>query len=147
MSQVRSRNALLQPNAGDALPMGAFRPHLSWYEEYWLTEVRPAPPSVIRQCLARLAALPGVFVKLRRLIAERSTVHTMPVPGGAGRSLRRCSPNRAATYPCVPLPLAAHSGSQIGTVAPDVHGGTRGEFERKADIIPAPLLCTDYVLQ
>jgi hypothetical protein len=71
MSQVRSRNAPLQPDAGDALPMGAFRPHPSWYEEYWLTEARPAPPSVIRRRLARLVALPGVLVKLRRLIAER----------------------------------------------------------------------------
>jgi len=79
MSQIRNRNTRLQPNAGDALPMGAFRPHASWYEEYWLTEAPPAAPSVIRRCLARLAAFASALTKLRRLIAERSTEH-MPVP-------------------------------------------------------------------
>ena len=79
MSQIRNRNARLQLDASDALPMGAFRPHPSWYEAYWLTEVRPAPPGVIRRCLARLAAFASALVELRRLIADRSTEH-MPVP-------------------------------------------------------------------
>jgi hypothetical protein len=48
-----------------------------WFEEYWLTEARPAPSSVTRRYLARLTALPGVLVKLRRLIAERSTEHML----------------------------------------------------------------------
>lgn len=77
MSQIRNRST--QPDASDALPMGAFRPHPSWYEEHWLKEAQPAPPSVIRRCLARLAGFAGGLVKLRRLIAPRSTEH-MPVP-------------------------------------------------------------------
>ena len=75
MSQFRKRNTRLQLDAGDPLPMGAFRLHPSWYEQYWMTEARPAPPSVIRRCLARLAAFPRVLVKLQWLIAERSTEH------------------------------------------------------------------------
>ncbi len=79
MSQTRNRNTRSAPNDGDALPMGAFRAHPSWYEEYWLTEARPARPSVIRQWLARLATFPGARAKLRRLMGERST-ERMPIP-------------------------------------------------------------------
>jgi hypothetical protein len=81
MSQTRNRNTRLAPNDGDALPMGAFRPHPSWYEEYWLTEARAARSSVIRQWLARLATFPSALVKLRRLIGKRSTERmSMPEP-------------------------------------------------------------------
>ena len=79
MSQTRNRNTRLAPNDGYALPMGAFRPHPSWYEEYWLTEARPARPSVVRQWLARLAMFPGALAKLRRSIGERST-ERMSIP-------------------------------------------------------------------
>jgi len=84
MSQTRIRNTRSAPNDGDALPMGAFRPHPSWYEEYWFTEARPARPSVIRQRLGRLAKFPGALAKLRRIIGERSTERmSMPEPQDA----------------------------------------------------------------
>ena len=71
MSQNRSA-----PKDGDALQMGAFRPHPSWYEEHWLTEERPARPSVIQR-LAR--SFRGAYAKLRWLVGERST-ERMPLP-------------------------------------------------------------------
>jgi hypothetical protein len=66
MLQIGNRKTRLQPDAGDALPMGAFRPNPSWYEEHWLREARPAPPSVIRQCLVRLALIARALIKLPR---------------------------------------------------------------------------------
>jgi len=72
MSQIRNRNGQLQRDAGDALPMGAFRPNPSWFEEHWLTESRPAPPSTVRLYLVRMAGFLGALIK-RRFVALRST--------------------------------------------------------------------------
>jgi len=60
MSQIRNRNSKL--DASDALPMGAFRPHPSWFEKHWLTEAQPIPPGVIRRNLARLAGFIGALI-------------------------------------------------------------------------------------
>ena len=78
MSQIRNRNSQLQLDASDALPMGAFRPHPSWFEEHWLMEAPPTRPSTARRYLLRLAGFAGEFIKRRRLIARRSTEY-MPV--------------------------------------------------------------------
>lgn len=78
MSQIRNRNSQLQADAGDTLPMGAFRPNPSWFEEHWLTEAQPTPPGVIRRSVTRLVEFAGALVK-RWLSARRSAEH-MPIP-------------------------------------------------------------------
>jgi hypothetical protein len=79
MSQIRNRNSKLQLDASDALPMGAFRPHPSWFEEHWLVEAPPAPPSTVRRHLTRLAGFVGALNK--RLIARRLSEHlAVPKP-------------------------------------------------------------------
>ncbi len=60
MPQIRSRNSKL--DAGDGLPMGAFRPHPSWFEKHWLMEAQPAPPGAIRQHLVRLVGFLGALL-------------------------------------------------------------------------------------
>lgn len=72
MSQIRNRNGQLQHDPSDALPMGAFRPNPSWFEEHWLVESRPAPPGMARQSLVRLAGFLSALIK-RRFVALRST--------------------------------------------------------------------------
>ena len=58
MSQLQHLNDRGISSFGDALPMGAFRPNPSWYNEYWLTETRMAPPRRRwASWLATLAAL------------------------------------------------------------------------------------------
>ncbi len=61
MSQTRNRSSKFQLDAGDALPMGAFRPHRSWFEEHWLMEARPAPPGAIRRHFVRLFSFVGAL--------------------------------------------------------------------------------------
>jgi len=62
MSQTRNRNSKFQLDAGDALPMGAFRPHPSWFEEHWLVEARPVSPGKVRRFLAQLAVIAGALI-------------------------------------------------------------------------------------
>jgi hypothetical protein len=95
MPQNGNRKTRLQPDAGDALPMGAFRPNPSWYEEHWLREARPAPPSVIHQCLAWLAAFARALVKLPRL--SRRTLIERPGEAGRGASPSECNMHLAAS--------------------------------------------------
>lgn len=74
MSHIRNRSGQLQRDAGDALPMGAFRPHPSWFEDHWLTEAFPSPPCAARRYLVRLAGLAGALIR-QRLIGSRSIAH------------------------------------------------------------------------
>ena len=62
MSQTRNRNSKIQLDAGDALPMGAFRPHPSWFEEHWLMEARPTPPGRVRRFVVQLVGIAGALV-------------------------------------------------------------------------------------
>jgi hypothetical protein len=68
MSQSQDRNTRGMSSFGDTLPMGAFRPNPSWYDEYWLTETRVARPR--RRWATWLARLAGTLVNLRRLIGR-----------------------------------------------------------------------------
>jgi hypothetical protein len=60
MSQIRNRNSQL--DASDRLPMGAFRPHPSWFDEHWLIEARPKPPGTVRRFLVQLGGIAGVLL-------------------------------------------------------------------------------------
>ncbi len=61
MSQIRNRNSKV--DASDGLPMGAFRPHPSWFDEQWIIEARPTPPGTVRGFLVQLGGIAGALVR------------------------------------------------------------------------------------
>lgn len=72
---AQNRNTRRRPSVGDELPMGAFRPHPSWYEEHWLRETPRATPGPRRRWHARWAAFTTALTKCRQFAAEHWVGH------------------------------------------------------------------------